>query len=91
MSTLKTPAYLKSRGVKQSKSKAPNVYTFLKFVNKRILSKQNKPKIDLLKCFDDPNSDKNSKVYNNFLQVMLKTIESDAMLLKQDFMNEAMN
>ena len=80
----------KSKPKKTPKSKSPNVYSFLKFVQKRMTTKYNKPRIDLRKCYDDPNSDKNSKVYNQFLQVLVKSIPADGILLKQEFMNRAM-
>ena len=50
----------------------------------------NKTKADLLQWFDNPNYDKNSKVYNRFLQIFIKHNNDHTVILKADFMNEAM-
>lgn len=50
-----------------------------------------KGKLDLSTCIENVESEKTSKVFNNFLNLMIRNSECKTLISKLDFMNEAMS
>ena len=73
-------------------NKTPNVYEFLRFIQKKIFAHPFKHKRTLQNCILDPKQETSAKVVNAFIKILMVEFDYAGTkdIFKTEFMNEAM-